>query len=142
MVFGFFCFILSIFINRQNDLKESVLIKHVASGRQMGLPQHFFRSKSFCEVCMKKLTFHEVAPILPPLFLKYFKKNLNEIRKFRDNMEFKVDYATLPPATLGFLLIWRGSVFFIFFFFFLVQIFSMRLPLPLLFTFKNAIHDV
>lgn len=32
-------------------------------------------------------------------------------------MEFKVDYATLPPATLGFLLIWRGSVFSFFSFF-------------------------
>lgn len=52
-------------------------------------------------------------------------------------MEFKVDYATLPPATLGFLLIWRGSVFFIFSFFFYCSDFFNEIVSPPSFHFQK-----
>lgn len=88
-------------------------------GDKWGFPQHFFCNKSFCEVCMKKLTFHEVAP--PPYYFGSILKNYNEIRKFRENMEFKVDYAT-PSPLRSFLLIWRVSVFSFFLFFVKIEI--------------------
>lgn len=97
-------------------------------GDKWGFPQHFFRNKSFCEVCMKKFTFHEVAPP-PPYYFGSILKNYNEIRKFRENMEFKADYATPSPLRF-FLLIWRGSVFSFFLFFSCKDFFNEIAPPP------------
>lgn len=57
----------------------------------------------------------------PPYYFGSILKNYNEIRKFRENMEFKVDYAT-PSPLRSFLLIWRVSVFSFFLFFVKIEI--------------------